>query len=468
MYRKITSITAALVLCLGTAVLAENYERAEVSLIPAQQQVVLPDGKEITTSCTLLKHIVDDTVLGYNSGYETGQRTVMYFDPAECDSPTYPFEITGLSFTLLDPPDAYDPRIYKWPVELDVVVYELYSAADSCLGPGTEICRVPVVCDSAGFAYPATGTVTFSTPCCVDGPFFIGVEYTDTYTGSLPSVMYDFSSEPDLCHLFMFVCDSIWAGWYAYWVTPPGYPFYWVHGETVSLNCCEDADGDEVCDVIDNCPGVYNPGQDDNDSDGTGDLCDICPGYDDSLDDDGDGVPDGCDACPGYDDGLDDDSDGVPDGCDVCPGYDDNIDNDGDNVPDGCDNCPTDHNPYQIDTDHDGLGNTCDDDDDDDLVPDISDNCPLVYNPGQEDSNSDGIGDACSCLGTTGNVDCDPSEMVDMGDLTVLIDHLFISLAPLCSETEANIDVSGIVDMGDLTMLIDHLFISLDPLPPCP
>ncbi len=72
------------------------------------------------------------------------------------------------------------------------------------------------------------------------------------------------------------------------------------------------------------------------------------------------------------------------------------------------------------------------------------------------------------CTGTTGNVDCDPDDLVDMGDLTVLIDHLYISLRPLCSPSEANVDGIYGVDMGDLTLLIDHLFIGLTPLPDCP
>ncbi len=79
------------------------------------------------------------------------------------------------------------------------------------------------------------------------------------------------------------------------------------------------------------------------------------------------------------------------------------------------------------------------------------------------------------CVGeSVGNMDAVPG-VVDMGDLTVLIDHLFISLDPLPCIEEGDVDMSGQpdpiasdVDMGDLTLLIDHLFISLNPLPPCP
>ncbi|UCE17672.1 MAG: T9SS type A sorting domain-containing protein [Gemmatimonadota bacterium] len=41
---------------------------------------------------------------------------------------------------------------------------------------------------------------------------------------------------------------------------------------------CSDGDGDGVCDVDDNCPNVFNPGQEDGDGDGTGDACDVLRG----------------------------------------------------------------------------------------------------------------------------------------------------------------------------------------------
>ncbi|MBD3258191.1 hypothetical protein GF377_07135, partial [candidate division GN15 bacterium] len=67
------------------------------------------------------------------------------------------------------------------------------------------------------------------------------------------------------------------------------------------------------------------------------------------------------------------------------------------------------------------------------------------------------------CRGYKGNVDADVTDGVTLGDLTVLVDHLFISLDPLYCPEEADIDLQqdGNVTLGDLTVMVDHLFISL-------
>ena len=79
------------------------------------------------------------------------------------------------------------------------------------------------------------------------------------------------------------------------------------------------------------------------------------------------------------------------------------------------------------------------------------------------------ITDKC-CVGLTGNVDGDPTDFVDLGDLTRMITYLFYGFdAPPCM-AEANLDgdPEGIIDLGDLTALIDYLFISFTLPAECP
>ncbi|UCC43051.1 MAG: hypothetical protein JSU65_07815 [Candidatus Zixiibacteriota bacterium] len=102
---------------------------------------------------------------------------------------------------------------------------------------------------------------------------------------------------------------------------------------------------------------------------------------------------------------------------------------------------------------------------------DIEDNCPDDYNPDQIDFDGDSFGDVCDsvcCIGeTSGNIDNDVSHLVDIGDLTELIDYLFITYEePVCLG-EANVDGAGSIDVGDLTHLIDYLFIAHTMPAPC-
>ena len=75
------------------------------------------------------------------------------------------------------------------------------------------------------------------------------------------------------------------------------------------------------------------------------------------------------------------------------------LDRDADGIVDGIDNCMNSYNPAQLDTDNDGVGDSCDIDDDGDGVSDDMDNCEL-YNPDQLDVNENFIGDACEVVST--------------------------------------------------------------------
>jgi len=123
-----------------------------------------------------------------------------------------------------------------------------------------------------------------------------------------------------------------------------------------------DADGDGICQNVDNCSAVANPDQVDADGDGVGDACDNC----------------------------------------LAAANPTQADSDGDGVGDACDNCALVANPTQVDSDGDGLGDACDacsldpfNDIDADGVCGNVDNCPLAANPDQADADGDGYGDAC-------------------------------------------------------------------------
>ncbi len=105
---------------------------------------------------------------------------------------------------------------------------------------------------------------------------------------------------------------------------------------------------------------------------------------------------------------------------------------------------------------------------------DAGDPDPVYNDPDGSRNDMGALPLAKCCCGATGNVDCDTLDMVDVTDVSVLIDHLFLTLTPLCCVAEADMDLSGgcnpapyDIDITDLSVLTDHLFGSLAPLPDC-
>lgn len=157
----------------------------------------------------------------------------------------------------------------------------------------------------------------------------------------------------------------------------------------VGLNGCPDSDNDGYANPspplnplpgppsppIDNCPSVFNPDQNDNDTDGLGDACD--------LDDDNDGFLDTADDCP------------TEAGTSNLGGVFGCLDNDANGGPDGfansIDNCPNHNNPTQANNYGTTLGDACEDTDGDgagSTTFDDTDSCPTIPGSPSPTSNN--------------------------------------------------------------------------------
>jgi len=81
------------------------------------------------------------------------------------------------------------------------------------------------------------------------------------------------------------------------------------------------------------------------------------------------------------------------------------------------------------------------------------------------------------CQGRIGDVNGRDGEEPTLGDIMMLVDHLFLTQGPLWCVAEADVDQSGGTDpqqgsgsditLGDIMMLVNHIFLTGVPLPNC-
>lgn len=73
------------------------------------------------------------------------------------------------------------------------------------------------------------------------------------------------------------------------------------------------------------------------------------------------------------------------------------------------------------------------------------------------------------CRGMTGNTNNDAGDVVSLTDLTLLVNHLFVTFDPLGCRPEGNTngDPNCDLTLTDLTQLVNHLFVTFMPLADC-
>jgi hypothetical protein len=125
-------------------------------------------------------------------------------------------------------------------------------------------CDEAETCDGASAACPADAVVPSGTVCRSAAGLCDVAESCTGSTAACPPDQFQPSSFG--CRPSAGVCDvaETCTGTDAQCPADTGQP---------------DGDGDGVCDVEDDCPGIADPGQADTDGDGTGDVCDPCNNF---------------------------------------------------------------------------------------------------------------------------------------------------------------------------------------------
>jgi hypothetical protein len=147
----------------------------------------------------------------YFSGWSIGDQNAVYFDPAagctQC-SEIYPLNITAVEAAFFD--DAGVGSVD--------VIFHFYEAGDICSGPGSEIYSFGATITDF---YPQVASVSTPINVCLEGDFFLAVEYNSGNTGTIPCVLFDNQmGTVDTCYQWNEYQNYGWIEWWDFWAPP--------------------------------------------------------------------------------------------------------------------------------------------------------------------------------------------------------------------------------------------------------
>ncbi|MEE9555513.1 MAG: IPTL-CTERM sorting domain-containing protein [candidate division Zixibacteria bacterium] len=202
------------------------------------KSVTLPGGRTppgvITDECFLIETGPTAYTFGPFSG--NGDQFLIYQDPTACTPNPYPYQVSDMSFALLN----YDPAGQQ-SVDMIAHVYNADLSDPQCPVPGALLCSTPLF--NIVFQ-PGEGLIIsapFSDICCVNGPFFVGLELpSDQYQGI--SIFITDPALPSMaCHCYY----GFGAGWFDFTTSLGTFnlsDYNYSHGWAAGQNECGDVE----------------------------------------------------------------------------------------------------------------------------------------------------------------------------------------------------------------------------------
>jgi hypothetical protein len=203
----------------GTYTFDVNGAKASATLI-----VVAPDD-----SCELARYIAGS---GYRfDGWSAGDQNAVLLDPAtmciSCGTDLYPWIIKKINSRWVNPSGA---------TALDVIFHIYEAPTPYCNGPGLEIYQFPATITAWS---PTIVTVPVPTVLCVDGPFWLAVEYVAVTPPAIvfPSCRMSAQTYDVACSQFNYY-QGAWYAWEDFWTPPPpGYLWLGAIGQCEGDEC---------------------------------------------------------------------------------------------------------------------------------------------------------------------------------------------------------------------------------------